>query len=193
MKFYAQLIAATLVLLLSACGSLLPTPPPVPALYDFGPLPATIPQGTTAVALADVSAPAWYARNEIHYRLLYNDPTQLRSYADHRWVAPPAELCAARLRLLLGVPAAVPRYTLRLRLESFEQDFSTSNQAYASITLTAELDDAANGARLAVRQFRSTTPVSADVQGAVGGLSALANQILAQVANWAQHKAQASR
>jgi cholesterol transport system auxiliary component len=184
-------MAVTLALLLGACGSLLPAPPPAPALYDFGPLPAVTASTPGEVALADVSAPAWYARSEIHYRLLYSDPTQLRSYADHRWVAPPAELCAARLRLLLGAPAAEPRYTLRLRLESFEQDFSAANQASVSMVLTAELFDTTSGQRLAVRQFRASAPAQASVQGAVTGLSALANQTLVQAADWAQREVRA--
>lgn len=187
MSACARATLAVLVLLLGACGSLLPTPPPAPALYDFGPPPAEMATSADGdVALAEVSAPAWFARNEIHYRLLYSDPTQLRSYAQHRWVAPPAELCAARLRLLLGTTAAMPHYLLQLRLENFEQDFSSPSQAYVSFMLTAELRDAATGKRLAIHQFHATAPVSADVQGAVSGLSALANGTLAQVVNWAR-------
>ena len=179
-------MAAALAFLLCGCGSLLPAPPPAPALYDFGPPPAEHNASAGDVALAEVSAPAWFARNEIHYRFLYSDPMQVHSYAQHRWVAPPAQLFAARLRQLLGAPATLPRYLLRLRLESFEQDFSSPTQAQVSLVLTAELSDAASGRRLMLRQFRATAPASANVQGAVDGLSALADSTLARVANWAE-------
>ena len=182
---------AVLALLLCGCGSLLPVPPPAPALYDFGPPPVEHNASTGDVALAEVSAPAWFARNGISYRLLYSGPTQLHSYAQHRWVAPPAELCAARLRMLLGASERLPRYLLRLRLDSFEQDFSSPTHAYVSLVLTAELSDAASGRRLAVRQFRATAPASANVQGAVDSLSALADSTLARVVDWAERSSHA--
>jgi cholesterol transport system auxiliary component len=186
MRGCVRATAAALALLLGGCGGLLPAPPPAPALYDFGPPPAVHSASAGNVALAAVSAPTWFARNEIFYRLSYSDPMRLHSYAQHRWVAPPAELCAARLRLLLGASATLPRYLLRLRLESFEQDFSSPTHAYVSMVLTAELRDAASGRRLAVRQFHATTPASANVQGAVDGLSALADDTLARVVEWAE-------
>lgn len=189
MKLYVRTAAMTLMILLSACGSLLPQPPPPPALHDFGPIPTDISAMSAKVVLADVEAPAWLARNEIHYRLLYSDATQLHSYAGHRWVAPPAELCAARLRELLGTSASTPDYSLRVKLSSFEQDFSAPDKAYVSLTLTAELHSMASGQLLAVHEFHVTAPATPNVQGAIGGLSALANRTLTEVTVWAEHAA----
>ncbi|MGH8378701.1 MAG: ABC-type transport auxiliary lipoprotein family protein, partial [Gammaproteobacteria bacterium] len=91
------------ILCVTAACSLWPAQPPAPQVHDFGPLPVSQDNAATPVRLDSVNAPVWLGTDAIHYRLLYDDPTAFRGYADHRWAAPPAELLAARLQNLFSV------------------------------------------------------------------------------------------
>lgn len=170
------LVATALV----AC-SILPKPAPPPALHDFGPA-TSAPAVTVVPADATVSAPSWLDDTEIYYRLLYNDPTQLRVYADNRWLAPPAQLLQARLRAAFANGRA--SYRLQVRLLDFEQIFETAQSAHISLRVLAELQDLPDGKTAAQQLFTVNVPVSPDVQGAVSGDAQAANELITQLTQW---------
>lgn len=165
--------------LLAAC-SILPTPPPSPALHDFGP-PASVPTAAVPVE-AGVSAPAWLDDTAIYYRLMYADPTQLRAYADNRWLAPPAQLLQARLRGAFANGSAHCR--LEVRLLDFEQVFDSAQSAHISLRAQASLRDLSNGTTVSEQMFTVTQSTSPDVQGAVSGDAQAANALLARLEQW---------
>ncbi len=181
--------AAVAVVCITAACSLWPAQVPAPQVHDFGPLPELRDNATIPVRLDTVTAPAWLTSDAIHYRLLYHDPTAFRSYADHRWVGPPAELLAARLENLLSLGSVDNTgshgpYVLSVTLLEFEQDFTTARDAHVLLELGVSMRRSNDGQIVAQRRFvmsQSTTP---DVQGAISGLAQLADQTSAAIADW---------
>lgn len=176
---------------ITAACSLWPAQAPLPQVHDFGPLPAVHDSDAARLSLNPITAPVWLASDAIHYRLLYNDPTALRTYADHRWAAPPAELLAARLQYLLplrpvGDTRAHSVYALSAALLEFEQDFSTPHDAHARLVLEVSMQRSSDGQIIAERRFVMTQSISPDVQGAISGLAQLANRSAMAIADWAR-------
>jgi len=94
--------------------------------YDFGLPAARLATGASWSKLAlEIRAPFWFDSLSIEYRLLYDDPLQLRSYAASRWAGAPGLLLAQRLRQQLGVLSGGGRTAvsclLRLELQEFSQ------------------------------------------------------------------------
>ena len=165
--------------LLAAC-SILPKPAPSPALHDFGP-PASVPAAAVPVE-ASVSAPAWLDDTAIYYRLMYSDPTQLRAYADNRWLAPPAELLQTRLHAEFANGNA--HYRLHVQLLDFEQVFDSAQSAHISLRAQASLLDLSKGTTVGERMFTVTQSTSPDVQGAVSGDAQAADELITQLTQW---------
>ena len=120
--------------------------------YDFG-LAATgkdaKPRLHHDLVIAAVSAPAWMDNAGIYYRLAYQDAARPQSYAQSRWVMPPAALLGQRLRAAIAraskaavfTPADGVRvdYTLRLELDEFSQVFDAADRSRAVLRLRASL------------------------------------------------------
>ncbi|MDE2069843.1 MAG: membrane integrity-associated transporter subunit PqiC [Gammaproteobacteria bacterium] len=174
-------LCALAAALLAGC-SLLPKPPLPPVLHDFGPA-TSAPAATVVPAETTVSAPAWLDGSEIYYRLIFSDPTQLRAYADNRWLAPPAELLQARLQAAFAGGRA-GGYRLHVNLLDFEQEFASAQSAHVSVRAVVELQSLSSGATVAQHLFAVSVPVSPDVQGAVQGASRAADELLAQLVQW---------
>ena len=185
------LVLAT-ALLASAC-SILPPPAAQPQLHDFGQLPAATAGGAGQARVDRVVAPVWIDDGAIHYRLSYSDPTVLRSYADHRWVAQPSDMLRLRLQYLLqdtSNDAQRPGFTVGLELIEFEQDFSSAKQAEVRLVAQVTLRSATDGKVLGQKQFQLSDQSTPDVSGAVAGLSKLAEQAAEQISGWCDQTAQ---
>ncbi len=159
---------------LAGCGGLLPAPAPDRVvLHDFGPAPRFQGRGASFVTVWVTSVP-WLRGTDIHYRLLYRDPTAVHSYADNRWLVPPAELLKERLRASLGAvapPAAGQSARLVVTLVRFAQDFRSPHEAVARLELEVRLVRLAGGEAAVRDSIQVQVPCSADAQGAVTGLS----------------------
>ncbi len=148
------MLRATLLLslaLLAACAIAPPSRDGVES-YDFG-LPRSDKEATPRLRhdllIAALTAPAWMDDAGIYYRLLYQDATRPRAYAQSRWVMPPAALLGQRLRASIAraskaavfTPADGVRadYTLRLELEEFSQVFDAADKSRAVLRLRASL------------------------------------------------------
>jgi cholesterol transport system auxiliary component len=188
------------IYLVAICGmfgalvgcSLLPAQAQLPQVHDFGP-PPTLDNADPALPLRveQTTAPAWLSDDAIHYRLLYNDPTVFRSYADNRWASSPTELLNAGLRytLLVGTGRTPDdSYVLDTQLLQFEQEFSTAHEAKVQLVLQASIRRASDGQIVAVRRFEMEQTTTADVQGAVAGLAQLAQKSEQAVAGWAKDR-----
>jgi cholesterol transport system auxiliary component len=77
------------------------TQPPA-EVYDFGPPPSGWPKTRWSSVALEIRAPYWFDSPAIEYRLLYENPLKLRSYAASRWAGRPGQLLAQRLRQQLG-------------------------------------------------------------------------------------------
>ncbi|GAB6068236.1 hypothetical protein JCM13664_15550 [Methylothermus subterraneus] len=167
--------ALPLFLILSACAPLATRRPP-PALHDFGPPPAVRENG----ARVDVTAPPWLQDTRLRYRLLYQDPTRIRFYAEHRWIAPPPVLLAHALSFL-PAPCSV---RLHVHLYELEQVFDTPTHSRIVLGFWVEALRA-DGQGTAKRFFRFNWPTpSADVQGAVAAYAETAAQAIGEIKAW---------
>jgi cholesterol transport system auxiliary component len=178
-----------MLLPLTAC-SLLPAQAQLPQVHDFGPPPtADSSDPASPVQVGQVTAPAWLSDDAIHYRLLYSDPTTLRSYADNRWASSPADLMDAGLRYLLSPGpgrASGDAYVLDTQLLEFEQEFTTAHDAKVQLVLQATIRRTSDGQIVAEQRFEMDQVSTPDVQGAVTGLAQLAQKLQRAVADWAK-------
>lgn len=184
MKSGSQILAATILALFFVSGcSLLPEPPPSPARHDLGPMRAEA--SPLPWSEAEVTAPEWLQDSALHYRLLYANPTEIRSYTRDSWVAPPPVLLANRLNA--GPRGGSRRLTVNLR--NFEQVFDRPGNSRVVIHIHTALDPGAGGAPVAERDFRfaMTTPTG-DAAGALSQFPALIEKAVAALRNWALHE-----
>jgi cholesterol transport system auxiliary component len=200
-----RLVGVAAGLVLASCGVLSKSGPP-PKLHDFGTAAAPEVPGAAAVAGAlrvRVEAPPWLEEQDIHYRLMYDDPTQLRAYAMNRWVACPAQLLEQRLLAAVARSRAADAGAaaqnagaavgpaagagagaeVRLVLERFEQRFESPERARAVVRVRAERR--MRGAPDAVRVFELARPSAPTVHGAVRGLSQATDATVRAVLEWA--------
>jgi len=185
MNSFASLVAASL--LVACSGGLRGTQPT--DSYDFGPPPARLTDGSrwSGVAL-EVRMPYWFDALTIEYRLLYDNPLQLRSYAASRWAAAPGQLLAQRLRQQLGLSGARDRNVetclLRIELQELSQLFATPQQSSALLqgqaTLLGTKRQIIAEKALAVEQAAT----SADARGGVKAMAAASAELGTQLLAW---------
>lgn len=182
----ALIMAASLSI--GGCGSLLPEPESPPTTVDFGPAGdfddvARLP---VRVRLQAVEAPRSLDGTRMHYRRLDAEPNVVRSYARHAWSAPPAELLREHVDTMLHArshEASPPQARLELRLARLEQVFVDDTRAYADARMTAVLHPAGGGTPV-TRGFHARIDTPADVDGAISGLPAAADQLTRELGNW---------
>jgi len=187
--------------LLAACGT-----PVAVVQYDLGLTePGDGPQLRAAIAVAGVTAPAWLDDGAIVYRLAYDDPSRVQSYARSRWVAAPAGLVSQRLRARLGQPevpaapgAAAPappaagqgsathaNLLVRVELDEFSQVFDTPQASHVVLRARATLLDPQRNVRLAQHAFEIQRPApSANANGAVHALREATDAFVGELAVW---------
>jgi cholesterol transport system auxiliary component len=203
--------AGAAIVLLTACT----TTEPSVAQFDLGPplagtVPAAHAQLGGATVLADFSAPAWLDNAGIVYRLAYDDASQVRSYAQSRWVAAPASLLAQRLRERLPLVFApanaveeskspMPRVMLHVDLEEFSQVFDAPQTSHVVLRARATLIDSARLEPMVQQAFDVQRPArTPDALGAAHALGEAADQFLTDVLRWmdqagADHSATAAQ
>jgi cholesterol transport system auxiliary component len=195
------------ILLLGGCGAL-PDKPVRPAVFDFGPGPATPPAAVPAptlppLLLADIEAPAAVDGTAVLFRLAYADVQQLRPYAQARWSMPPAQLVRQRLREQLSQQRVVlspvegpANLVLRLELEEFTQVFETPERSVGLVRLRATLLENVGGRErvVAQRRFTAQRPApSPDAPGGVRALTAATDAAVDEIAHWLKQVPPAAR
>jgi len=136
------------------------------------------------------------------YRLNYNDPRELRAYAQARWSAPAPQLVRQRLAERLAAnftvlgpadaaarirPAGPPDLVLRLELQEFAQHFDGPASSVGRLRLRATLvPSGATGGRLLAQQVVSIERVapSADAAGGVRALAEAVDEAAALLTQW---------
>ncbi len=187
---------------LSACSVL--DKPTRALVYDFGPgLPSSAQTESAAsrpaVMLAQVAAHSALDSTAILYRLAYADEQRLLPYAQARWSMPPAQLLHLRLRETLAQRFVVLRegegaadgslrsLVLHLELDEFSHLFEAPGESLGLVHVHASVmrPTAAGDRLLAQRDFtvRRAAP-SADAAGGVRALTAAADGVLADIAQW---------
>lgn len=159
-----------------------------PAIYDFGPAPASLLPAPRKTPLAlEVRAPLWFDTMGIDYRLAYVDAARLREYAKARWAGPPAQLLQQRLAQQLALSPSgqgQSRCLMRLEITEFSQVFLAPESSRGVMQGRVMLLDRA---RRQVAEFsvnQEKVAVSPDARGGVGALTAAVDQLAADLAIW---------
>jgi cholesterol transport system auxiliary component len=183
---------------LNACGLKRAPRPPV-ASYDFGSLQTGTPAVESRIAhvivVQDPIAPLWIDSRDMHYRLAYDEPARLRRYASSRWALSPVQLVGTLLRTRMGEAtergAAIRDYGLEsdywvwVELEEFNQFFDTEQTGRALVRLKVALNERRGRQLLAQRTFAADAACpSPNAQGAVAGLRAASERVVADVVDW---------
>jgi cholesterol transport system auxiliary component len=188
---------AVMAVVLAGCA-LLPPPPEVPASYDLGPLPRhepTNPALPAIVLLPDVSAPSWLDGQGIVYRLAYDEPARLQTYAQSRWKAPAPALLSQRLRgrfaaatrsgIVTSDDGARADYMLRVELEDFSQTFSAPGASRVWVRARASLVNLQQRTLVAQRVFSiERAAASPDVRGAVAAFADASDELIEGLLQW---------
>ncbi|MCM8612347.1 ABC-type transport auxiliary lipoprotein family protein [Accumulibacter sp.] len=184
MTRFASLLAASLLVACSGMRS-----PQRADVYDLGPPPARLTdvERWSGVAL-ETRLPYWFDSLTIEYRLLYDEPLRLRSYAASRWAASPAQMLEQRLRQQLGLSAARGRNAntcrLRIELQEFSQVFATPQRSSALLQGQATLLDTRQRI-IAEKAVAVEQPASsADARGGVGAMVAASGQLGNELLPW---------
>lgn len=177
-----------LVCMLTACSSV-PRNSPQLVVYDFGLPVQRLGEGPGWSNLVlDIRAPYWFDSLSIEYRLLYDDPLKLRSYAGSRWAGAPGLLLAQRLRQQLGLISGSARTAvaclLRLDLHEFSQAFDTPQRSRGVLLGAATVLDAKH--RIVAERLLSVErpALSADAGGGVHALVEASDELGRQLAGW---------
>lgn len=179
-------------LLLAGCAV---ARPESPELFDLGPLRPV--QGMTLpalppVSIAEIGVPTWLDRPLMFYRLNYANDQQPHAYAHSRWVMPPAQLIAQRLKAriaqaggaalsasdgALGVPV------LRIDVDDFTQVFEAPARSIGKVALRAS---AFNGQQLiAQKTFSRQAPApTPDAEGGARAMAQASDDAIADVMRW---------
>jgi cholesterol transport system auxiliary component len=183
----------TISLLLSACllaacvGS--SGNRPQPTSYDFGlPVERVTEEGRWSKVAVEVKAPQWVDARDIGYRLLYENPLSLRSYAASHWAGAPGPLLSQRLRQQLGMAggsgSTAAACLLRLELQEFSQVFDTPLRSRGLLQGRASMLDRRRQI-IAEREFVSAQAApTADARGGVMALVATSEDLGRQLAAW---------
>lgn len=199
----ARLLLASGVVLLCACGSLLPKPALPPTLYTLvasASLPASAarpPEDLTLIVNPPLAAAGLASARMVYVR----QALQIEHYAHSEWVDTPARMLAPLLVGTLsqrGVARAVVADSsaasgdLRLHTEllRLQQSFE-SRPSRVQFSLRATLLDEASRQVLAVREFdASVAAPSDDPAGGAAAASSAVQQVLAALAGLCQQVGQ---
>lgn len=178
----AVMMAAAAALAGCALG---PPSTPKPMVHDLDGAPVQ-PFSSNLLRHMEVRGPSWLASPAMNYRLLYQTASQRLVYARNRWAASPAEMVQIALgRGLGGAPGRPGVCTLRVSLESFIQEFESSDKSRVVIQAQLALLGP-NGALLARRHEMVDAAAAPDPEGGVVAYQGAVTVLASRVDHWLQ-------
>lgn len=207
LKTGGPVLAAILTAVMLAGCALSPPSQERPASYDLGPLPSygsASPLLPVTVLLPQITAPSWLDGQGIVYRLAYDDPARVRTYAQSRWKAPPAALLSQRLRahfaaatkrgVVTDADGARANYLVRVDLEDFCQIFSAPDTSRVTVRARASVVNVRGHRLIAQRIFSSDRAApSPDARGAVAAFTEAGDEFIGELLEWTSDQLQAQR
>lgn len=152
-----------------------------PLLVDLGAAPISVATnpGLPALRMSLVQAPPWLDEPRMLYRLLYENPLEVRAYTTRRWLMAPGLLFEQRVRqrlvaagriVLAATDTTTGMPTLKIELDDFMQNFSDPASSSGRVLMRASLY---TGQQL-LAQHTFYGQVAASSADAAGGARALA-------------------
>jgi cholesterol transport system auxiliary component len=131
-----------------------------------------------------VQAPSWLGTTAMHYRLAYADATRRDSYAESRWIAPPAQLLESALNRRIGASLSTG-CRVALEVDEWVQQFDRPETSRSRIQVRAALLPAHGEGTLARQAFNLDVPApSADARGGVQAANAAVASLAGDLAAW---------
>nr|WP_315476250.1 ABC-type transport auxiliary lipoprotein family protein [uncultured Undibacterium sp.] len=191
-RYLTILFSVPLLLLFSACAST-----EVQRSYDFGSnntAPISSQLATLKLNLAEIQVPVNLEGSAMLYRLIYDNPQELRAYANSRWSMPPAQLLKQKIiarinqeggAVTAGADGASGLPILRIDLEEFSQHFSTPGNSQVQLRWRASLIN--NKRLLAQKVFSAqSNSGSADAAGGARAMPQASDQAITELIVWLQ-------
>jgi cholesterol transport system auxiliary component len=189
--------------LMTACGSILPSPPPTPSFYTLGSVnKAPRPSAATSTGPTLLVNPMRAASGYASARMVYTrNPQQLEHFARNEWADTPARMLAPWLvevlsdelarnaavgAVLLAPSSAMSEYVLDTDLIRLQQDFSVQ-PSQVRLTLRVALIQTTTRRVLAVREFDASQAAETDdPRGGVQAAQIVSARVLQQVAKFCE-------
>lgn len=140
-----------------------------------------------ALPLAAIQAPSWLNTPAMQYRLAYAEPERRLSFAESRWVAPPAELIEAVLKrnnIIRKGRFEAQGCQLRLDVDEFIQTFDAPGSSHALVEVRASLLTSRNAAVVAQRSFRLAPVSGADARSGVAAFVVAVRDFSSELDAW---------
>lgn len=197
-----KIILAIIILLLSGCTITPQIDAPL-AVYNFGLQHTPDTSKSTnpfsikspSLLIADATSPIWLDSQAIQYRLIYNNPMQLYTYANSRWAATPATMLTLQIRshmlsekgntVIKPNDGAQTDYILQVELSEFSQVFETIDSSHAVISLNASLIKRKTRALIAQHTFSVQQKTAmTNAAGAAKAFSEASHKLTGNMADW---------
>jgi cholesterol transport system auxiliary component len=197
-----SLLLMVLASLLSACSSLLPSPPPTPSFYTLGssvkaaPVNQSVKVTGPTLLVNPMRAASGFDSTQMVYT---RQPQQLEHFARSEWADTPARMLAPWLvqvlsteltrsasvgAVLLAPSSAASEYAVDTDLIRLQQDFNVQ-PSQVRLTLRVALIQTTTRRVLAVREFDSTEPAATDnPRGGVQAAQIVSARVLLEVAEF---------
>lgn len=178
-----------LISLMLLCGCVSSLQPRAQALnfYDFGLQQDTL---TSTLPIYRINAIDAINHHRIRYRLSYQNPEQVFTYAESRWSALPTDLLSLKSAGANSNDSSQTQCRLRLEITAFDQVFDSPDSSYGLVQLNATLLAQDLRKPLAEQRFTaSATAGTADAKGGVQALNLASSDSLQQAFDWGQQTA----
>ena len=198
-------LALVLLMFVSACGSLLPKPPPAPSFYA---LTGTAAGGSATAAAATTAASATVNRPTLvvnppqaaagydSARIIYiRQPHQLQYFAQSEWVDTPARMLAPLLvaalsgsgtfkAVVTSPSAAAAELRLDTEIVRLQQDFDAAGGSAVQFTLRATVVDNVTRKVRGTREFDARVTAGSDAYSGVLAANDAVKNLLAQLTSF---------
>jgi len=180
------LTGSLIVSTLTACVGINKTKQNI-AVYDFGLSVSSESnqQITSKILLEEPIAAESLNHNKIRYRLSYQNPARVYFYADSRWAATPPELFSSKLSQMVNVTKTPMSCSLKLKIEAFDQVFTTESDSEGVVQLSALLVEKKSKKIISSQLIsESVTSLTPNAQGGTAALRQASEIALKKAINW---------
>jgi len=180
------LTGSLIVSTLAACVGINKTKQNI-AVYDFGLSVSSesSQQITSKILWEEPVAAESLNHNKIRYRLNYQNPSRVYFYAESRWAATPPELFSSKLSQMVNVTKTPMNCSLKLKIEAFDQVFTTESDSEGVVQLSALLVEKKSKKIISSQLIpESVTSLIPNAQGGTAALRQASEIALKKAINW---------